>query len=248
MTTTTTPPLTDAARTSVTVTTDGGRVRVRSSVTAIPGQPVLRPVVLGSDQRSARVALVPEGALLLAGDHVAVHLDIGPGVLLEVVEPGGTVAYDMRGGRARWDVSVRVAARGTLLWHGEPFVVAGGAAVTRATELVLEPGARIGLRETLVLGRHQEPAGRLLQRLTATCADGAPLLVEELDLGPTTAAALLGGHRCLGSVLHLGLDVPADEDTLTLEHGGALVRRLGHAAHEVQAEAGWRNVVREARG
>ena len=46
----------------------------------------------------ARVALVPEQAVLLAGDHVTVSVRVGAGAALEIVEPGGTVAYAMRGG------------------------------------------------------------------------------------------------------------------------------------------------------
>ena len=76
-----------------------------------------------------------------------------PGGSLEIVEPGGTVAYAMRGRSARWDVTVEVDAGGTLVWHGEPFVVAEGADVTRTTSVELAAGASVSLRETLVLGR-----------------------------------------------------------------------------------------------
>lgn len=237
---------TEAARTSIAVTRDGARVRLRAAVEADPGQPVLRPVLLSSDATSCRVALVPEGALLLAGDQVALEVDVSAGVHLEIVEPGGTVAYDMRGGCATWEVSLRVHAGGTLVWHGEPFVVASGAEVTRSTDVVLGPGARVAIRETLALGRYGEPAGRLRQRLLVV-REGVPVLVEEIDLGASTAPALLGGRRCLGSIVHVGLDVPADADTMLLEAGGALVRRLGAHAHEVQPERAWRSILLAAR-
>ena len=78
-----------------------------------------------------RVALVPEQAVLLAGDHVTVSVRVPAGRVLDIVEPGGTVAYAMRGGQARWDVTVEIEEGAGLVWHGQPFVVAAGADVRR---------------------------------------------------------------------------------------------------------------------
>ncbi|RKT76771.1 UreD urease accessory protein [Terracoccus luteus] len=152
-----------------------------------------------------RVALVATEALLLAGDDVRVEVTVGPGLLLEIVETAGTVAYDMRGGSARWDVTARVADRGGLAWAGLPFVVSDGADVTRTTTVTLEGSARATLRETVVLGRTGEQGGRLDTRLSSTI-DGRPLLAEATLVDPDSRRdpALLGGSRCLDSVTTLG--------------------------------------------
>lgn len=170
-----------------------------------------------------RLALVPDQAVLLAGDHVTVTVRVAAGTALEVVEPGGTVAYAMRGEQARWDVTVEVEAGGTLHWYGEPFVVAEGADVHRALRVDVGTGARVALRETLVLGRSGEGPGRLRTR-TDVHRDGVPVLVEELD-----SAVGLGEHRVLDQVLHLG--TPAPGAGMTLDSGDRLERWLGTDLH-----------------
>ena len=179
----------------------------------------LRAFSLGGD----RVALVPEQAVLLAGDHVTVAVRVGARQRLEVVEPGGTVAYAMRGRQARWDVRVEVEEGGSLVWHGEPFVVADGADVLRHLTLELGATSRVVLRETLVLGRSGEGPGRLVAR-TDVHRDGVPVLLEELD-----AALGLGSHRVLDQVLCLGSGCTADG--LALESGDRLHRWLGAETH-----------------
>ena len=139
-----------ASATTVRVELAEGRVRVHLASDAPDGAPQVRPMLLASDAWSARVALVPDGALLLADDHVRIAVEVGPGATLELVEPGGTVAYDMDGRWARWDVTVTVGAGACLLWHGEPFVVSGGAGVRRTTEVVLHEGARVGVRTAIL--------------------------------------------------------------------------------------------------
>src|SRR4051794_21987817 len=183
----------------------------------------LRAFTLASFHGASRVALVPEQAVLLAGDHVEVTVRVGRGQALEIVEPGGTVAYAMRGASARWDVSVEVEAEGSLVWHGEPFVVAAGADVSRRLAVELGPGAGLRLRETFVLGRSGERPGRLVSR-TEVHRGAVPLLVEELD-----GAAGLGRHRVLDQVLCVGSRCSAEG--LCLESGDRLHRWLGAETH-----------------
>ena len=194
-----------------------------------------------------RVALVPEQAVLLAGDQVTVAVRVGAGQRLEIVEPGGTVAYAMRGGEARWEVRITVEEGGSLVWHGEPFVVAQGADVQRSTTIDLAAGARLTLRETLVLGRSGEGPGTLMSR-TEVHRDGVPVLVEALD-----SALGMGPHRVVDQVLELGgFETPplarrgrntgppqptvaaplqATEAVMVLEGGGRLHRWLGAETH-----------------
>ncbi|WP_244931106.1 urease accessory protein UreD [Nocardioides sp. W7] len=231
-----------ASRTRITVErSDVGRVRVGLEASARPDLPLLRPVLVAAGSASARVALVAEGALLLARDAMVVEVHVGAGATLELLEPAGTVAYDMRGGSATWDVDVRLDQDARLLWHGEPFVAAAGSDVRRRTRLRLALGARLALREQLVLGRYGEWPGRVRHRLDATSDDGTPLLVEEIDLAPESTGMLLGGRRVLATVLTLGAD-PGEPDSpqcLRLECGGTLVRALAGEAHRATLAAAW---------
>lgn len=239
-----------ASTTTVRVALDGDRVRIHLGTDAPEGAPRIRPMLLASDATSARVALVPDGALLLAGDRIRIVVTVGPGALLELVEPGGTVAYDMEGGSARWDVSATVAAGAALLWHGEPFVVSEGARVRRTTELALAADALVAVREVLVLGRHGEEAGALDQRTVVTDEAGAPLLVERLDVCAATAGALLGGHRVMASVTAFGIAAgePASATVrFDLECGGHLYRACAGSAHEAADEGLWDQVARAIR-
>ncbi len=172
-----------------------------------------------------RVALVPEQAVLLAGDQVTVAVRVPAGRTLEIVEPGGTVAYAMRGLQARWDVTVEVEEAGRLVWRGEPFVVAAGADVRRTLTVDLAAAAALVLRETLVLGRSGEDPGWLRCRTDVT-RDQVPVLVEELD-----SATGLGPYRVLDQVLHVGSVSVADEHTMVLESGDSLHRWLGAETH-----------------
>ncbi|MEQ6899739.1 urease accessory protein UreD [Nocardioides sp. YIM 152588] len=231
------------ARTRIRATLgDAGRCRVRSAVTlSDPTASSVRPVVVSQEGTAARVSLVPEGALLLAGDAVEIDVEVGAGARLDLVEPGGTVAYDMRGAAARWSVRISVGPGAVLTWAGEPFVVSAGADVERSTTVRLAGDAALALRETLVLGRYGEAPGRVRQR-TDVSVDGRPALVEELPLDPATAPLLLGGHRVVTAVLAVGAGEPfgPDRDRFGLEGGGLLWRRLGAQAHEADLGEPWR--------
>lgn len=228
-------------RVSVARPVGGGRSRVGLDATGPPDRPVLRPMLLSSDERGARVSLVPEGALLLAGDRVSVHVAVEAGAHLELVEPAGTVAYAMDGGHASWDVTIDLGPAATLVWSGEPFVVAEGAKVRRRTTVRLAWGARLALREVLVLGRHGEASGVLDQELTVLGPHDVPVLSEQLDVAPSTSRLLLGGARTMGTVLLVGerLDATDEGVRLDLEADGTVVRRLAGAAHDAVPHQAW---------
>jgi urease accessory protein len=238
------PDRATAGSTTLAVTPADGRVHVRTSSLGDAGVPRLRPILLGSGARHARVALVPDGALLLAGDAVRLHVEVGPGIRLELVEPAGTVAFDMQGGAAWWDVRLVLARDATVVWAGEPFVVSSGARVHRRTVVDMEPGARLLLRETLVLGRHGERGGHLEQGWSAHGPGGVPLLVEETVLDDRSdRPGILGGHRALGTVVVLGVPVDPDlcpDGRLDLEGGGTVWRGLAHEAHRAVPVDAWR--------
>jgi urease accessory protein len=240
-----TPPRTDVRLTRVEVdrgTVPGAPVRVRTRDDLL----AVRTVARGAEH--AEVALVATGAVLLGGDHVAVHVRVADGCSLTLTDVGGTVAYDGEGTPCRWDVEVRLGAGARLAWAGLPFVVSTGADVTRSTDAVLGAGARLLLRETVVLGRDGESGGRVVLRSTVRDDDG-PLLVEEVvAAGGRPVPGVLGGRRVIDTVTDLrgapddgpshvagtGADLPDGADgavTLRLERGGALTRWLGGSAH-----------------
>jgi len=202
-------------------------------------------MLLAADDVGARVSLVPDGALLLAGDAVSIAVSVGPGARLELVEPAGTVAYAMNGGRATWDVAIDLGPAASLVWAGEPFVVAANANVERTTSISVAWGATIALRETLVLGRHQEGSGDLRQDLVATGPNGAQILAESLTIGPETSPLRLGrGSRVMGSVLTLGHRMPSEAPSsggtyLDLAGQGTLTRSVAAQTHELPLEAAW---------
>jgi len=238
---------TRTSRTDVSVAIVDGRIRVDLSAGSPTDRPVLRPILVSTDERCARIALVPDGALLLAGDHISVTIRVGPGARLDLLEPSGTVAYDMRGASARWDVDVDLDTDAGLVWRGEPFVVAAGADVRRVTRISLAPGARLGLRETLVLGRYAEPAGRISQRLDVLRTDGNPILVEDLTLDDGSLTMLTGGRRVVGSVLARGVAVPGapGPERFDLEPADSpvtLMRRLDDHAHTAVDHTAWCSV------
>ncbi|KRC50203.1 MULTISPECIES: urease accessory protein UreD [unclassified Nocardioides] len=225
----------------------GARCQVRTAVSRSDATAsALRPMVIGHDAGRARVALVPEGALLLAGDAIEVDVTVDDGLELDLVEPGGTVAYDMRGESARWDVRIALGQDARLTWAGQPFVVAEGADVVRSLRVRSGAGARLALRETLVLGRYGEQPGSVRQTSTVLDPAGQPVLVEDLPLDADSAPLLLGGHRVLTSVLAL-LPEPGetadDADRYDLDAPDAVLwRRLGHQVHDAELTAAWRQV------
>jgi urease accessory protein len=147
------------------------------------------------------------------------------------------VAYHGRGRPASWTVTVDVADHGSLIWHGEPFVVADGADVSRTVTITLGPAATLAQRETLVFGRTREAGGDLHTRSRAAVC-GTPLLAEDLALhrAGRSAIGVLGGpsgvDRIVDSIAVLGrrpanTPVPPGVVRLDLDGEGAVFRWTG---------------------
>jgi urease accessory protein len=201
---------------------------------------LLSPRRLTAPDGVVRVALVAASALLLAGDHVEIQVVVKGPVRVEIIETAGTVAYAMRGGSARWDVSVALTDGAQLSWHGEPFVVSEEADVSRSMEVDLQTGCSMAFRESLVFGRHGETGGTLRSSQRAWL-DGDLLLAEDLDLSPEARRgwAILGEARCLDSVTTFGRRLPEEPDILQLEGPGSMVRRLVQEQHESDLAQSW---------
>ena len=233
----------------------GGRPDVRVETAGPEGRGHLAVRMLPPRAGVARVALLAEGALLLGGDEVEVEVLLADGTRLEVVEPTGTVAYDMRGDRAAWRVTVDAGEASRLTWRGQSFVVSDGAVVERSTTVRLGPDAVVALAEQLVLGRSGEEGGALVTSTHVATRQsrtdsGHPglVLVEHLDLdGAVPRVGVLGGARVLETVAVLGRRAPHTGDApvlrLDLEAEGTLLRWMGQATHHGALDTAWQDAV-----
>nr|WP_234343383.1 urease accessory protein UreD [Streptomyces sp. NRRL F-5123] len=154
----------------------------------------------------ARVTVVGAMSAPLGGDRLRIEAEAVAGARLVVDASAATVSLPGRDGRpAHYDVLLTVGADAELHWLPEPVIAARGSDLRMTTRVALAPGARLVLREELVLGRHAEPPGRLGTRLTVTYG-GLPLLDQALDVGPGAppgwdGPAVLGPYRTLGQLL-----------------------------------------------
>jgi urease accessory protein len=223
------------------------RSRVHVGSSGVDGRGHLTARILAFGPASARVALVADGALLLADDLIEVDVSVGHDAALDLIEPSGTVAYNMRGGSARWRVQIHLAERARLRWHGQPFIIAQGADVSREVQVNLEADATAILRETLILGRSGECGGSLTQQTTVS-HQGHPLLVEELVLDARRPRiATIGLSRVVDTVSILGRRAANTSAVIgdgahrfELEGPGTLIRSLSEQAHARCLDPTWR--------
>ncbi|MFC7329550.1 urease accessory protein UreD [Marinactinospora rubrisoli] len=238
--------LTSGTPTTVTVASGGGRtypVRLETGT-------FLRPRVMRRPGPGLRVVLAAVRASLCAGDDLRLHVNVGPGAHLDLVDPNGTVAYNARGGRAAWRVDITLAEGARMTWTEPSFIVSEGADVLREITVSLAAGARLAWRETLVLGRTGERGGAL-RSATRVTHGGRELLVEDLDLRDAELRELpgvLGGDRVIGQVAALGSvpDGPAGPHRLDLAGPGVLWRALARRTYESDRvlDEAWRAAVR----
>ncbi|WP_157887869.1 urease accessory protein UreD [Frondihabitans sp. PAMC 28766] len=215
----------------------------------------LVPRVIDRDGTTAEVALVSGGALLLGGDRVDLEIEVGDGCSLDLVDIGGTVAYDGEGRPSWWNARITLGRDAHLAWNSLPFVVSTGANVRRLTQVTLADEATLLLRETLVLGRSREEGGRLETTTTVTGRE-SPVLVESLFLdGRYGVPGVADGHRVIDSLLLAGRRAPSVSDGkangssgdrapgealfLPLEQPGTLARWLGRETHRSPVAAIW---------
>lgn len=204
----------------------------------------------------ARVHLAAGAAGPLGGDRLRLDVRVGPGSALVLGEIAPTLLLPgTYGGRSRLDVRIHVGAGAALAWLPELVIAARGCRHTTDTRVVLEPGARLVLREEVLFGRHGEPCGGYRQRVRVETVHG-PLYDQELAAGPAASgwdgAAVTAGCPAAGTLLVVdpgpaaGDGVPGafrDPGTALMELGGggrllsvlapdtaALRRRLDGAA------------------
>ncbi|UPO77479.1 urease accessory protein UreD [Arthrobacter sp. Helios] len=185
---------------------DGARFSVLDQGLYLAPRPVSAPLrAPDGGTPHLRVALIGIHMMLLGGDDIRIELNVGPGVTLEVIEPAGMVAYDAEGVASRWSLDAVLGEDSALVWDGAPFVIAGGADVFRQTRVRMGAGARVLIRETLVLGRSGE-AGGALRSVTRLTGPGGDFLYEDLDLTGVRRQAIgvLGTSKVLSSATAAG--------------------------------------------
>ncbi|SHN24304.1 urease accessory protein UreD [Actinacidiphila paucisporea] len=187
-----------------------GAVRDRAGGTSLPVLAGAGPVALRRTRAAregwARVTVVGAMSAPLGGDRLRIDVDVAAGARLTVDSAAATVSLpDLAGRPAFYDVRLTVAEGAELHWLPEPVIAACGSDLRMHTRVRLGAGARLVLREELVLGRHGEATGDLTSRLTVE-HDGRTLLDQALAFGPGAAPgwdgpAVLGPHRTLGQLL-----------------------------------------------
>ena len=185
----------------------------------------------------------------LAGDRLEIDVEVGPGATLELTSTAATLAYPAER-TAAISIRLRVERDARLLWLAQPLILAAGCDLTGALELELAPGAAALVRETVVLGRHGETAGRYRSTLRCGLA-GTPLLRESVSLDGTSATTasplVLAGARTYASLALLGVRPAAEPGDAELELAGPgrLLRALGDgAAAQIEAaEARYREAL-----
>lgn len=200
-----TPPSGVRATARITAAPDG---RGGTALPVLLGDGPLAPRrtwATGTQATQARVTVVGAMSAPLGGDRLALNVTVEPGARLRVGSAAATVALPGRtGDHATYDIHLTVHQNAELHWLPEPLISVEGSDLRLTTRIDLSPGARLILREELILGRTAEPPGRLSARLHVRLGDGL-LLDQEIALGPGAPAwsgpAVLHAHRATGQLL-----------------------------------------------
>ncbi|MBO3096302.1 urease accessory protein UreD [Cellulomonas dongxiuzhuiae] len=182
---------------------------------------------LPDERGRVRVALVSAGCAERNG---RIEVEVAPGRGLEIVEVTGTGTHDVRRTRTQWLLDVRLGRDAVLVWPSLPIVVADGADVLRLTHVDLATGARVVLRETLVLGGAGAAGGRIRSTIRARL-DDRPLLAETFVAEPAPLLVGAPAERRLETLLVLGarLDHP---EAMQLEREGTMLRGPAARVHD----------------
>jgi urease accessory protein len=176
-----------------------------NGVTRLPVLKSQAPLVL----RRAREAvyLVSAAAGPLGGDQLNLRITVRAGSALCLRTVAASVALPgLDGGESLLTVTATVEEGGCLDYLPEPVVVADGARHATDVRVTLASGARLLLREELILGRHGERGGGYRGRLHVDYA-GRPLLRQCLEVDGSDAVsrgpAVLSDHRAVGTLLRV---------------------------------------------
>jgi urease accessory protein len=148
----------------------------------------------------------------LGGDELSLRVDVAARAHLQVRSAAATLAQPgPRGGPSTSSTVLTVGDGGCLVWEPEPLVSVRGSHHEIFTTVELGETARLRLVEELVLGRFDEPPGRVITSLRVNHG-GRPLLAHDLDVGADApewaGAAVLGSARAVRTELHVGPSAP----------------------------------------
>lgn len=154
--------------------------------------------------------LVASGAGPVGGDALTVDITVETSARATVRTAGASLVLPgPTGAPSSMCVHARIA--GDLRWFPEPMVLVHGCDHTTVARLDLTASASVLWREEVVLGRHGEASGSLLQRIHVDVG-GRPLLRNELPIGPRWPGAAgpagLDGADAAGSLLGVGVPRP----------------------------------------
>lgn len=159
--------------------------RARTRCTTLRSSPPLTLRATGHDL----VHLVGSAAGPVGGDDLHLSVSVGAGgrmtlrsVAASLVLPGP------HGAPSSLAVDVDLGSGASLRWLPEPTILVRGCDHRAITTVRLAVGARLVWREVVVLGRHAETTGSLLQRLRVDVED-RPLLRNDLAVGPAWPAS-----------------------------------------------------------
>ncbi|GAB3348849.1 urease accessory protein UreD [Modestobacter lapidis] len=159
----------------------------------------------GHDAGAARVCVAASAAGPIGGDDYDLTVDVGAGSTLVLRDISATLLLPgPHGELSRLRTTVQVGAGATLVWLPEPVIAAHGCRHRSDIRVELGTGARLILSEQLLLGRHGEQPGSVVQHLRVRLA-GRPLLNQQLAVGPGAAgwdgSAVIGDRRAIGSLV-----------------------------------------------
>lgn len=186
------------------------------------------------------MVLVQTVAGPLAGDQTALEVEVGPGAALELRTNAATLAYPADA-TAHHELYVIAHRRARFVWGPAPLILAAGCDLDSSVAVNLKEGAVAYTRETVVLGRHGEGAGRYRARLRCEL-EGRPLLHEgvEIDVDGVarSSGAVLAGARAFASLALLGVrpGVPPGPGELDLDGPGRVRRALAGDAVELSVK------------
>ncbi len=188
----------------------------------------------------ARVSLAAGAGGPVGGDQLILRVEVGPGSSLVLSEISPTLLLPgPRGERSATHVRIQVAAGATLIWLPEPIIAARGCDHVHNVVVDLDEGARLFMREELLLGRHGEETGRVTQRVSVRHG-GRPLYRQDIGIGTAGAdtPAVIGHHRAVGSALIVDPSWLSDPPSARALPGDAALLPLSGPAALITASAG----------
>jgi urease accessory protein len=147
---------------------------------------------------------------LYRGDHLGLDIAMGPGTAAHVTTQAATVVHRSADQPVRQDTRIRVGVDAFLHCVPDPLILFPGAALAASTRIILEPGARAIVSESIAC---HDPEGRCRPFAEAALSlsvenpDGTALVCERAHITGEEfqdPASPLGTWRAYGALFVLG--------------------------------------------